>query len=593
MLNSRYPSASVQPAAWTQAWSSLTTVFNALGLELYDVVLALCGKYRLTVGQGLALLFFKLGIANQGACHVEDAGGNSIPLALNCVLISPVATGPILTQALAGQLTAIEVEVAPDAIGMQAMSKADVQLRAEQRRRLDAETKVATRKMVRLQALLAQRRELEACEPKEADYPDHLTEMIAWNQRKEGWEISIDQAELDGDPETARACRKALNALLATPPSSFEADHRRWSLKIAAVESQILLLQGANEEVAYLNAQKRALLAEDARAVEPATPKLGFLNVSMSAVYKAVTAQWPVATALYSGASTIKALVKQGAAMVESGSGQLLSAHAPGRVQLGIFAATTPEAFVRDMATAGQEGVVALANFLIVVDLPQQGWGVQQKPSAPDCLTVFDGQVRATGAASVRKMLSAEFEPQPITVSPEAAAIVEAEYSMFHGQRLGQWQHPVMDAFLMMRMRQTFYVIAGLLHLWRRQTGSLSVSTMQDAVFVGRFLIDQMGCTLDMAREVRPEEIDANALFHALRGYVAQQMEKGNEKAEPFAVKLSTLHSKAKSFGLTKARVDGALKMLLAWDWIKARQDGLDTVFDLDPHRFAHSGTSA
>ncbi|WP_423758896.1 DUF3987 domain-containing protein [Burkholderia sp. NLJ2] len=597
MTNPRNSGTSIQPAAWTQGSLSQTTVLNALGSELRDVVLGLGDKYQQTAAQAVALMFFKLGGANQGAHHIEDEGGNRIPLTLNCMLIGPAATGPIITQALAADLTAIEIETAPDAIEKQAMFKAAVQLRLEQRRQIDAEIKVVARKMVRLHALLAQRRELEAGEPQAADYPDHQIQMIAWNQRKEGLQISVAQAKLEGEPDTAKALCKALNALLATPPSSFEADYRIWSLKLAAVESQIVLLHGADGEVAHLSAESQALLEEDARVAQPAKPKLAFVNVAVSAVHKAITTQWPVASALYSGASAIKALIRHGEAMTAAGSGRLLSPHAPGRVQLGIFAATTPEVYVCDVAAAGADGAAALGNFLILGDLPQHDRGVQQKPSNPDCLAAFDAQVRAIGAASVRELLAGDFVPPPIRVSPEAAAIVEAECAEWRNQRIAGRQLLVMDAFLMMRVRQTFYVIAGLLHLWRGEVWSLSVRTMQDAITVGRFLIDEMGRTVAMAREVPAEEIDAKALVYALCGHVDQQMEKSKDldldkdkpkpKPKPFEIKLSTLHSRAKNFGLTRARVNGALNVLVAWGWIKVRQDGLDTVLDLDPHRFS------
>lgn len=593
MTNPHNSGTSIQLAAWTQGSLSQTTVLNALGSELRDVVLGLGDKYQQTAAQAVALMFFKICVASQGARHIEDEGGNRIPLTLNCLLIGPTATGLILTQALAADLTAIEFETAPAAIEKQAMVNAAVQLRLEQRRQIDAAIKVAARKMVRLHALLAQRRELEAREPKADDYPDHQTELIAWNQRKESLQISVAQAELEDDRETAKALCKALNALLATPPSSFEADYRVWSLKVAAVESQIVLLQGADDEVAHLSAESQALLEEDARAAQPAKPKLAFLNVAVSAVHKAITTQWPVASALYSGASVIKALIRHGGAITAAGSGRLLSPHAAGRVQLGIFAATTPEVFVRDVVAAGADGAAALGNFLILGDLPQHDRSVQQKPSNPDCLAAFDAQVRAIGAASVRELLAGDFVPPPIRVSPEAAAIVEAECAEWRNQRIARRQLLVMDAFLMMRVRQTFYVIAGLLHLWRGEVWSLSVRTMQDAITVGRFLIDEMGRTVAMAREVPAEEIDAKALVYALCGHVDQQMEKSKDldldkdKPKPFEIKLSTLHSRAKNFGLTRARVNGALNVLVAWGWIKVRQDGLDTVLDLDPHRFS------
>ncbi|CAJ0701003.1 DUF3987 domain-containing protein [Ralstonia wenshanensis] len=591
MLNSRNPGTSVQPAAWAQAWSSDTTVLNHLGPDLSDVALAQCTKYPLNLASAIALTFFKLCAANQGECHIEDPDGNRIPLTLNCMLIGSSAMGPILTQALAADLTAIEIETAPAAIEKQAMFEAAVQLRLEQRRQIEAGIKVAVGKMVRLHALLAQRRELEVGEPKAEDYPDQLTQLIAWNQQKEALQISRAQAELEGDPDTAKALRKAENALLATPPSRFEADHRIWSFKVSAVESQIVMLQGADEEVAHLNAESKALLVESARTVQPVKPKLAFLNVAISTVQKAITTEWPVASALYSGASAIKALIRHGEAMAAAGSGRLPSTHAPGRVQLGVFAATTPDVFMRDVAAAGAEGAVALGNFLILGDLPQQDCGVPQKPSDPDCLAAFDAQVRAMGAGSVRDLLT---DPRllPITVSPEAAAILEAECCEWRNQRFARRQLPVMDAFLTMRVRQTFYVIAGLLHLWRGEAWSLSVRTMQDAITIGRFLIDQMERTVAMAREVPAEEMDAEVLFRALCGYVDQQIAEGKAEAnptansKPFQIKLSMLHSKAKGFGLTRARVNGALKVLAASDWVKARQDGLDTAFDLDPHRF-------
>lgn len=583
MLNFPNPGMSAQPAVWAQAWLSDTTVLNDLGPELRDVVVALCNKYQLTVAQAIALMFFKLGVANLGARHIEDESGIRIPLTLNCVLIGPAATGPILTQALAADLTAIEIETAPDAIEKLAMFKAAVQLRLEQRRQIDAEIKVAVRKMVRLQALLAQRRELEACEPKEADYPDRLAELVAWNQRKEDLQITTVQAELDGDPDTAKALRKAQSALLATPPSSFEGDHRIWSIKVAAVESQIVLLQGADEEVTHLSADSQALLMEDTRAVQPATPKLAFLNVAMSAVHKAITTQWPVARALYSGASAIKALIRHGEATTGAGSGRLLSEHAPGRVQLGIFAATTPEVFMRDVAAAGADGAAALANFLILADLPQQR-GVPQKPSDPDCLAAFDAQVRAMGAASVRELLSGDFVPLPITVSPDAAAIVEAECSEWRNQRFAQRQLLVMDAFLMMRVRQTFYVIAGLLHLWRGEVWSLSVSTMQDAIAIGRFLIDQMGRTLAAMREPTVAERDAAILYRALHGYVTDALRQSG--ANPFEISLTRLNAQAPRFGLTRARVRHALALLVESEIVRERQAGLEIVLELNQSHF-------
>ena len=584
MLNFPNPGMSAQPAVWAQARLSDTMVLNDLGPELRDVVLAQCNKYQLTVAQAIALIFFKLGVTNQGARHIEDEGGNRIPLTLNCVLIGPAATGPILTQALAADLTAIEIETAPEAIEKQAMFKAAVKLRLEQRRQIDAEIKVAVRKMVRLRALLTQRRELEACEPKEADYPDRLAELVAWNQRKEDLQITAVQAELDGDPDTAKALRKAQNALLATPPSSFEADHRIWSFKVAVVESQIVLLQGADEEVTHLSAESQALLVEDTRAVQPAKPKLAFLNVAVSAVHKAITTQWPVASALYSGASAIKALIRHREAMTAAGSGRLLSPHAPGRLQLGIFAAAAPEVFMRDVAAAGAEGAAALANFLILGDLPQQDRGVPQKPSDPDCLTAFDAQVRAIGAASVRELLSDDRVPLPITVSPEAAAIVEAECSEWRNRRFARRQLLVMDAFLMMRVRQTFYVIAGLLHLWRGEVWSLSARTMQDAITVGRFLIDQMGHTLAAMREPTEAERDAAILYHALHGYVTDALRQSG--AHPFEISLTRLNAQAPRFGLTRARVRHALALLVESEIARERQAGLEIVLELNQSRF-------
>ena len=584
MLNLPNSGMSAQPALLAQAWLSATTVLNDLGPELSDVVLAQCNKYQLTVAQAIALMFFKLGVANQGARHIEDAGGNPIPLTLNCMLIGPAATGPILTQAVAADLTAIEIETAPVAIEKRAMFNAAVQSRLEQRKQIDAEIKLAARKMVRLHALLAQRRELEAGEPKAADYPDHQTQLIAWNQRKEELQFSATQAELEGDPDTAKALRKALNALLATPPSSFEADYRVWSLKVAAVESQIVLLQGADEEVAHLSAESQALLVEDARAVQPAKPKLAFLNVAVSAVHKAITTQWPIASALYSGASAIKALIRHGEAMAGAGSGRLLSAHAPGRVQLGIFAATTPEVFVRDVAAVGADGAAALGNFLILGDLPQHDRGVRQKPSDPDCLAAFDAQVRAMGAASVRELLSGDFVPPPITVSPDAVAIMEAACSEWRNQRFARNQLLVMDAFLMMRVRQTFYVIAGLLHQWRGEVWSLSVNTMRDAITVGRFLIDQMGHTLEMMREPTEAEQDAQILYRALHGHILEMLRKSG--VNPFEIGLSRLNAKAARFGLTRARIRHALPFLIEREIVCERQVGLEIVLELNQSHF-------
>lgn len=599
MLNIPFYGMSGQLTAPSRDGWGEAVVLDALGVQLSDIALALRGKYQLTLVQAISLTFFKLGVANQGARHIEDEGGNRIPLTLDCLQIGSAATGPILTQALAADLTAIEIETTPDAIEKQAMFKAAVQSRFEQRKQIEAEIKLAARKMVRLHALFAQRKQLEGDEPQAADYPDQQTQLIAWNQRKEELQFSATQAELEGEPDTAKALRKALNALLAKPPSSFEADHRIWSFKVAAVESHIVLLQGADEEVVHLTAESQALLAEGARAVQPAKPELAFLNVAMSTVHKAITTQWPVASALYSGASAIKALIRQGDAMAAASSGRLLSPHAPGRVHLGIFAATTREVFMRDIAAAGDDGAATLGNFLILGDLPHQDQGVSQKPSNPDCLAAFDARVRAIGAASVRELLSGDFVPRPITVSPEAAAIVEAECAEWRNQRIAQRQSLIMDAFLMMRVRQMFYVIAGLLHLWRGEAGPLSVRTMQDAITVGRFLIDQMARTVAMARKVPAEEMDAEVLFHALCGYVDQQVEKSKDKKDekdekdekdkpkPFEIKLSTLHSRARNFGLTRARVIRALQVLLACRFIKERQDGLDTVFDLDPHRFS------
>ncbi|WP_175796084.1 DUF3987 domain-containing protein [Burkholderia anthina] len=584
MLHIPNPGMSAQPAVLAPAWLSDTTVLNDLGPELTDVVLAQCNKYQLTVAQAIALMFFKLGVANQGARHIEDAGGNRIPLTLNCMQIGPAATGPICTQALAADLAAIEIDTAPAAIEKQAMFKAAVQLRLAQRRQIDAGIKVAARKMVHLHALLAQRRELEAGEPKAEDYPDHQTQLIAWNQRKEAVQISVTQAELEGDPDTAKALRKALNALLATPPSSFEADYRVWSLKVAAVESQIVLLQGADEEVAHLGTESQTLLEEDARAVQPVKPKLAFLNVPVSTVHKAITTQWPVASALYSGASAIKVLIRHGEAMAEAGSGRLLSALAPGRVQLGIFAATTPEVFMRDVSAAGADGAVALANFLILADLPQQDRGVPQKPSDPDRIAAFDAAVRAMGAASVRDLLSEDFVPLRITVPPDVAAIVEAECREWRNQRFAQRQLLVMDAFLMMRVRQTFYVIAGLLHLWRGEVWSLSVSTMRDAITVGRFLIDQMGRTLAAMREPIEAERDAATLYRALHGYVTDALRQSG--ATPFEISLPRLNAQAPRFGLTRARVRHALALLVESEIVRERQAGLEIVLELNQSRF-------
>ncbi|MBB3003720.1 hypothetical protein FHX57_006096 [Paraburkholderia tropica] len=584
MLHIPNPGMSAQPAVLAPAWLSDTTVLNDLGPELTDVVLAQCNKYQLTVAQAIALMFFKLGVANQGARHIEDAGGNRIPLTLNCMQIGPAATGPICTQALAADLTAIEIDTAPAAIEKQAMFKAAVQLRLAQRRQIDAGIKVAARKMVHLHALLAQRRELEAGEPKAEDYPDHQTQLIAWNQRKEAVQISVTQAELEGDPDTAKALRKALNALLATPPSSFEADYRVWSLKVAAVESQIVLLQGADEEVAHLGIESQTLLEEDARAVQPVKPKLAFLNVPVSTVHKAITTQWPVASALYSGASAIKVLIRHGEAMAEAGSGRLLSALAPGRVQLGIFAATTPEVFMRDVSAAGADGAVALANFLILADLPQQDRGVPQKPSDPDRIAAFDAAVRAMGAASVRDLLSEDFVPLRITVPRDVAAIVEAECREWRNQRFAQRQLLVMDAFLMMRVRQTFYVIAGLLHLWRGEVWSLSVSTMRDAITVGRFLIDQMGRTLAAMREPIEAERDAATLYRALHGYVTDALRQSG--ATPFEISLPRLNAQAPRFGLTRARVRHALALLVESEIVRERQAGLEIVLELNQSRF-------
>ena len=557
---------------------------HALGPDLSDVMFGLCDRYSQGCATGVPLTLHKLGAACQGA-SIVDGNGSDIPLKVDLLMVSPPGAGQIVLQEQADRLVMIETETTPEAIAQLARFTAAVQLHAEQRKQIEVAIKAAACKMVRLQARLAQRRELEAREPKEANYPDHLTEMIAWNQRLSDLQISIDQAQLDGDAGTTTALRMARKALLATPPSSFEVDYRRWGLKYAAVESQIVLLQGADEEVAHLVAQKQALLAEDASTVEPALPRVLYWNKSIPEVRKTILSGWPAAIAMYAGEAVVKTLAKHRTALADVCGGRLLSAHPLGRVLLNVIGTTTPAAFIRDINAIGAEGAAALgATFVIAADTHAAESGPAPKPSDPDCLGTFDNRLKELMMENVRAMLGEGFEPQRITVSPEAASLAAAKHDELHATRIGNALHPALDAFLM-RARVTFYVIAGLLYLWRRETGLLSLSTMEDAIDVGDYMIEQFELTVAMAREVPAEEIDAEALVHALCGYVGQQMEKG--KATPFEIKLSTLHSKAKDFGLTRARVSGALKLLVASRWIMARQDGLDTVFDLDPHRFS------
>lgn len=572
--------------------TNVQKAINALGPDLSDIMFGLCDRYGQSCATGMPLTLQKLGAACQGACIVDE-NGSDIPLKFDILMVLPSGAGQIALQHHADQLLSVEVETESAAIAQVTRCKAAAHLRAEHRKQIEVEIKVAARKMVRLQALLAQRRELDAGEPEEADYPDHLTEMIAWNQRLSDLQISIDQTQLEGDAETAKALRKARKALLATSPSSFEADYRRWGLKYSAVESQIVLLQGADEEVAHLVAQKQALLVEEASTVEPAIPKVLYWNKSIAEVRKTVLSGWPAAVVMYAGEAVVKTLARHRTALADVCGGRLPSAHPLGRVLVNVIATTTPAAFIRDMKAIGAEGASALgAAFVIAADTQPAEFSFAQKPSAPNCLAAFGNRLKQLMLENVRAMLCEGFEPQRITVSPEAASLAAAKHCELHAARIANVLHPALDTFLM-RARVTFYVIAGLLYLWRRETGPLSLSTMEDALAIGGFMIEQFELTVAIAREVPAEEIDAKALVYALCGRVDQQMEKSKgldldkPKPKPFEIKLSTLHSQAKNFGLTRARVNGALKVLVAWGWVKVRQDGLDTVFDLDPHRFS------
>ena len=599
-------STRILPFGTTRVQKAIT----ALGRDLSDPMAAICDHYGLGCGTGVALVAHRLTAACHGVYIVDELGAD-IPLALNALFVLPPGAGQIVLQGLADQLALIETETAPEAIGQLARSAAAVQLRVEHRKQIEAAIKGATRKMVRLQALLAQRRELEACEPQEGHYPEHLSAMVAWNQRLSDFDFSIDQGELESDAETVRALRTARKALLAEPPSSFEADHRRWKLKRSAVDAQIVLLQGADEEVAHLVGQKEALLAADASTIKPAMPRLLYWNTSVAEVRKAISSGWPAAVAMYAGEAVVKTLAKHRTALADACGGRLLSAHPPGRVQLNVIATVTPAAFVRDMKAIGAEGAAALgAMFVITADMQQADFDILNKRPASDSPTVFESRLKMM---IVEKMLALQgegFQASRITVSPEAASLAAAQHEMLRTTCMHGERHPALDAFLM-RARTMYHVIAGLLHVWRRETGPLSLRTMQDAVDIGDYLIENFERTVMMAREVPAEEVDAQGLFRALCGHVREQIEKKSEfKVEPqpepkpkptsertaepkpkpepgpFVIRLATLHVKAKSFGLTRARVNGALKVLVEWGWIKVRQEGLDTVFDLDPHRF-------
>ena len=574
--------------------TNVQNAINALGPDLSEVVFGLCDRYSQGCATGVPLMLHKLGAACQGASIVNGNGFETL-LKLDILMVLPSGTGQIALQDQADQLLLIEAETESDAIEQVTRSLAVVQLRAEHRKQIEAATKVAAGKMVRLHALLAQRCELEACEPKEANYPDHLTEMIAWNQRLSDLQISIDQAHLEGDAGTAKALGKARKALLATPPSSFEADYRRWALKYAAVESQIVLLQGADQEVAHLVAQKQALLVDEASTVEPAIPKVLHWNKSIAEVRKTVLSGWPAAVVMYAGEAVVKTLARHRTMLADVCGGRLLSAHRLGRVLVNVIATTTPAAFIRDMKAIGAEGASALgAAFAIAAATQPTEFDFAPKPSDPNCLAAFDNRLKELMLENVRAMMCEGFEPQRITVSSEAASLAAAKHDELQAVRIATVLHPALDTFLM-RARVTFYVIAGLLYLWRRETGPLSLSTMEDALAIGVYMIEQFELTVAMAREAPAEEIDAKALAYALCGHVDQQMKKRKDldlnkdkpKPKSFEINLSTLHSKAKNFGLTRARVNGALHVLVAWGWIKVRQDGLDTVFDLDPHRFS------
>lgn len=563
---------------------------HALHPDLSDPMAAICDLHGLGCGTGIPLTLHRLVVACRGIYVVDECGAD-IPLAFNPLFVAPSGAGQMAVQALADQLVRIETEVAPCAIEQLARSEACAQLRVEHCKQIEAAIKGAARKKVRLQALLAQRREFEACEPQEAHYPEHLSEMVAWNQRLSDFEFSIDQAELESDAETARALRTARKALLAKPPSSFEADHRRWELKRAAVDAQILLLQGADEEVTHLVEQKQSLLAEDAAAIKPVMPQLFHWNKGVAEVRKTVASGWPAAVAMYAGEAVVRTLAKHRMALADACGGHLRTVHPPGRVLLNVVATTTPAAFLRDMKAIGAEGAAALGAMFVIAADTQHFDLVNKRPPA-DCLAAFDDRLRAMVIENVGAMLRGDFQPQRITVSAEAASWLDVRHSALHAQRMGGELPPALDAFLT-RARTMYYVIAGLLHVWRREPGPLSCSTMQDAIDVGDYLIENFERTVMMAREVPAHEIDGTTLARALCGHVDKQLEKakvaGKDKPKPnaFEIRLSTVHSRAKSFGLTRARVDVALKVLLAWGWIRARQDGLDTVFDLDQRYFA------
>lgn len=583
-------SAIAQTRGFRVTQTSLQRAIAGLGPDLSDVVAAQCAKYSSGNATSMLLTVQKLGVACQGA-YLIDEDGHRIPVKLDTLTVLPVATGQMLVQEQADQLMTIDTETASEAMEDQAIAKAARLLRAEKRKQIQAALKVAARKAVCLEAAQAQLRELDACEPKQEDYPDHLQQLILWNQRRADLEISIDQAEMDGETDLAKTLRKELNTLSKTPPSSFETDWRRWSNKRAAVASQVLLLKGAHEEVTHLNAQQQALLAEEMSATETPMPKQVYRNMPIPAVRKALTSGWPTAFALYAGESTFKTLAKRGTELTELCRGVLLSAHPPGRVQLTVMATTTPAAFVRDLKGMGCDGAAALGTaVLIAVDSQQPELGLPKKPVNPGCLATFDKQLKERAVANVRRMLANDLAPQGIAVSPEAASWVNDKHRVLQTKRGANELHPMLDA-LLMRTREVFYSIAGLLHLWRGQTGPLSVNTMGDAIDIGEYLIEQFERTLDLVREEPKWMVDTRTLCEALSGHVAKQQEE--DEKTPFAIRLSTLHAKAKRFGLTQARVDVALKVLLGWGWVKVRQDGLDTVFDLEPHRFGRTGTSS
>ena len=570
--------------------TKIQRAINALGPDLSDVMFAMCDRYSQGCATGMPMTLNKLGVACQGA-RIVDENGLEIQVKLDIVAVLPAGAGQIAMQDLADQLVMIDAETAPEAIMQLARFKATRQLSEEKRKQIEADIKVVTRRVVFREALLARVRELEANEPREEDYVNRQEALQSVCEHIAELEITREHVLADGDAELAKLIDKELTSLREKLPPSHDMDHRRSQIKKVQLKSQVALFDGAEEEMRRLHEESAKLLAECASAIEPAMPKLLHWNKSITEVRKAVASGWPTAVALCAGESSVKTLAKHRNVLAEACSGRMLSAHPSGRVLLNVIAETTPAAFVRDMRAIGAEGAAALgATFVIAADTQSPEFGIAKKPADRECLAAFDNRIKEMVIANVRAMLADGFEPRRILVSPEAASLAAAKHDELRTMRVANPLHPALDAFLM-RARAAFYVIAGLLYLWRRETGPLSLSTMEDAIDVGYYMIEQFELTVAMAREVPAEEIDAKALFQALCGYVDQQMEKSKAepkpKPKPFEIKLSTLHSKAKNFGLTRARVNGALKILLVWNWIKARQEGLDTVFDLDSHRFS------